>query len=68
MKRTTWAALPAALLVLASARPAASADSIAYVNKTDGNIYLSTPGRLAPVPGDDRPAATATSRRPTTAP
>ncbi|HEY6887346.1 MAG TPA: hypothetical protein VI300_06185 [Solirubrobacter sp.] len=43
MKRMTWAALSAALLVPALAAPMASADSIAYVNKTDGNVYLSTP-------------------------
>ena len=43
MKRMTWAALSAALLVPAIAAPMASADSIAYVNKTDGNVYLSTP-------------------------
>ena len=43
MKRTTWAALGAALLGLACGAPAAFADSIAYVNKTDGNVYLSTP-------------------------
>jgi hypothetical protein len=42
MKRTTWAASAAALIALACGAPAASADSIAYVNKTDGNIYLST--------------------------
>ena len=43
MKRMTWAALSAALLVPVIAAPMASADSIAYVNKTDGNVYLSTP-------------------------
>ncbi|WP_028064819.1 hypothetical protein [Solirubrobacter soli] len=43
MKWTTWAALPTALLALAVGAQTASADSIAYVNKTDGNIYLSTP-------------------------
>ena len=42
MKRNTWVALGAALLGLAWGAPAAFADSIAYVNKTDGNIYLST--------------------------
>jgi hypothetical protein len=43
MNRITWAACCGALLVLAGAAPAANADSIAYVNKTDGNVYLSTP-------------------------
>ena len=43
MKRTTWVALGAALIALACGAPAAFADSIAYVNKTDGNVYLSTP-------------------------
>jgi hypothetical protein len=43
MKRTTWVALGVALLALACGTPAALADSIAYVNKTDGNVYLSTP-------------------------
>jgi hypothetical protein len=43
MNRTPWVALSAALLVLACGAPAASADSIAYVNKTDGNVYLTTP-------------------------
>jgi hypothetical protein len=43
MNRTLWAALPAALAVLACGAQTASADSIAYVNKTDGNVYLSTP-------------------------
>ena len=43
MKRTTWVALGVALLALACGTPAAFADSIAYVNKTDGNVYLSTP-------------------------
>jgi hypothetical protein len=43
MNRTTWAALSAALLVLACGAPAASADSIAYINKADGNVYLTTP-------------------------
>jgi hypothetical protein len=42
MKRTTWAAFGVALIALASGAPTASADSIAYVNKTDGNVYLST--------------------------
>jgi len=42
MKRNTWVALGAALLGLAWGAPAAFADSIAYVNKTDGNVYLST--------------------------
>ena len=41
MKRTPWAALAAALLVLAIGAPAALADSIAYVK--DGNVFLSTP-------------------------
>jgi len=43
MTRTIWAAPAAALIALACGAPAASADSIAYVNKTDGNIYLTTP-------------------------
>jgi len=43
MNRTAWAALAAALLVLACGAPAASADSIAYINKADGNVYLTTP-------------------------
>jgi hypothetical protein len=43
MKCTTWAVLPTALIALALGAQTASADSIAYVNKTDGNIYLSTP-------------------------
>jgi hypothetical protein len=43
MKRSPWVVLPAALLCLAFGAQTASADSIAYVNKTDGNIYLSTP-------------------------
>jgi hypothetical protein len=43
MNWTTWAILPAALVVSALGAQSASADSIAYVNKTDGNIYLSTP-------------------------
>jgi hypothetical protein len=43
MNRTLWAALAAALLVLACGAPAASADSIAYINKADGNVYLTTP-------------------------
>jgi hypothetical protein len=42
MKRTTWAAFGVALIALACGAPTASADSIAYVNKTDGNVYLST--------------------------
>ncbi len=42
MKRTPWVALGAALLGLAGGAPAAFGDSIAYVNKTDGNVYLST--------------------------
>ena len=41
MRRTIWAALAAALLVLACGAPAASADSIAYIK--DGNVLLSTP-------------------------
>ena len=60
-----WAALAAALIVLACGAPAASADSIAYIK--DGNVWLSDPRRRAPVPGDHAPAATPTSRRPTTA-
>lgn len=40
MKRTSWAALPAALVALACGAPAASADSIAYIK--DGNVFLST--------------------------
>jgi hypothetical protein len=43
MKRMRRAAVGVALITLACGAPAASADSIAYVNKTDGNIYLSTP-------------------------
>jgi hypothetical protein len=43
MKRMTGAAFAASLLVLACGASAANADSIAYVNKTDGNVYLSTP-------------------------
>ena len=41
MRRISWAALAAALLVLACGAPAASADSIAYVK--DGNVWLTTP-------------------------
>ena len=55
----------AALLALAVGAPAASADSIAYVK--NGDIWLSTSDGVAPVPRDHAPAATATSRRPTTA-
>ena len=51
MKRTTWAALAAALIVLACGAPAASADSIAYVNRRRQRLPLH-PRRLAPVPGD----------------
>ena len=40
MKSTPWAALAAALLVLACSAPVASADSIAYIK--DGNVWLST--------------------------
>jgi hypothetical protein len=42
MKRSPWAILPVALIATALGAQTASADSIAYVNKTDGNIYLST--------------------------
>jgi hypothetical protein len=41
MRRTVWAAVSAALLVLSVGVPAASADSIAYIK--DGNVWLSTP-------------------------
>jgi hypothetical protein len=40
MKSTRWAALGAALVVLACGAPAASAESIAYIK--DGNVWLST--------------------------
>src|SRR4051812_22531442 len=43
MNRRTRVAFGASLLTLAAAAPAAHADSIAYVNRADGNVYLTTP-------------------------
>ena len=42
MNRTLWAALAAALLVLACGAPAASADSIAYIKRRQ-RLTLTTP-------------------------